>query len=73
MNSTLVTGERQISTSGATGLQGYVGIVAMAVSIGGFLFLALLASEQAYTLFDLKVAHWVQGVDVPGVTSRQVV
>ena len=67
MNSTLVTGERQISTSGATGLQGYVGIVAMAVSIGGFLFLALLASEQAYTLFDLKVAHWVQGVDVPGL------
>ena len=67
MNSTFVTGERHIWAIRAAGLRSYAGIVGMAVFVGGFLFLALLASEQAYTTFDLKIALWVQGVEFTGL------
>ena len=67
MKSASITGERPLFTSGATDLPRYAVITTMAVIAVGFLYLALLASEQAYTTFDLRVALWVQGVDVPGL------
>ena len=67
MNIATVTGERTFSTSGTTALPRYTGIAVMAAFAAGFVYLAVLASEQAYTAFDLRVALWVQGVDVPGL------
>ena len=67
MNIASITGERLLSRSGAIALPRYAVIATMALVAVGFLSLALLASEQAYTTFDLRVALWVQGVDVPGL------
>ena len=60
-------GQGQLSMGSAIDFLRYAGVAAMALFAVGFLFLALLASGQAYTDFDRSVALWVQGVDFPGL------
>ena len=41
--------------------------VALLTAVVGFAILAVVASEQAYTELDLRIARWVQGLHIPGL------
>ena len=41
--------------------------VALLMAVAGFAILAVVASAQAYTELDLRIARWVQGLHIPGL------
>ena len=42
---------------------------AVLLAVAGFVMLAMVASGQAYTELDVRIASWVQGLDFPGLTA----
>jgi undecaprenyl-diphosphatase len=42
-------------------------IAALLVAAAGFIFLAAVASQEAFSDVDLQVAEWARGLDVPGL------
>ena len=73
MNAVSTLGQGRLSSMRAVSFPSYAGAVAIVLAAVGFLSLALLASGQAYTAFDLRVALWIQGVDFPGLGRLLVV
>ena len=42
---------------------------AVLLAVAGFVMVAVVASGQAYTELDVRIAGWVQGLDFPGLTA----
>ena len=46
-----------------------LGVVAILLAVVGFAYLALTASQQAFSAADLAIARWVRALDFPGLDA----
>ena len=46
-----------------------LGALAILLAVAGFAYLALTASQQAFSAADLAIARWVRALDLPGLNA----